>query len=102
VIAWIVRIGAGLLLALVLLAGALLWREADNEIRILCGLFPPGTPRAEVDRTLATGHFLQAREAAGADRTVTIVFDSPWNLWTRRCAVTLEDGAVVASVPVRP
>lgn len=73
--------------------------EADKELRVLCGLFRPGTPEAELDRIVGTAHFLRVAEFIEGERRVREVY-SPWNLRTYACRVSLA-GGVVAGNEVR-
>ena len=82
--------------ALLLLAG-LAWGvyavEADREVRVLCGLFQPGTPRAEMDRILSTAHFLRVEQSGEGDSLVRTVY-SRVNLGRNGCVVEVDGGAV--------
>ncbi len=70
--------------------------EADKEVRILCGMFRPGTAEAEMDRILGTAHFLRVDESAEGQRELREVY-SAWNLGRNGCRVALAGGVVVSS-----
>jgi hypothetical protein len=70
--------------------------EADKEVRILCGLFKPGTPEREMDRIVATANFLQVVETSEFGETVRVVH-SRWNLGYRGCRVKLDDGVITGN-----
>ena len=86
------------LVLLILLAGGVMVGlyavEADKEVRILCGLFTPGTSEREMDRIVGTANFLQVVETREYGETVRVVH-SRWNLGYRGCRVKL-DGGVIA------
>ncbi|MEE4175575.1 MAG: hypothetical protein V2I57_15100 [Xanthomonadales bacterium] len=69
--------------------------EADKEVRILCGLFKPGTSEREMDRILGTASFLDVVETRESGQTVRVVH-SRWNLGRNGCRVVLADGALVS------
>ncbi len=87
------------LVSLILLGGAVVVGlyavEADKEVRILCGLFKPGTPEREMDRIVGTANFLQVVETNEFGETVRVVH-SRWNLGLRGCRVKLDDGVIVS------
>jgi hypothetical protein len=84
-----------------------LWTEAEKEGRILCSMLPPGTPDAEVIRTLETGNLLRygPQAGGGADpgsapenaqeggrmKSMVLLVESPWAL---DCRLTMVGGAV--------
>ncbi len=72
------------------------WFEAEQEIRLLCSHFHPGTDRERVVETLRTGEYLRYRTEAGGNHR-TIVVDSLYNLRTSRCVIEFEDGRVRSS-----
>lgn len=81
-----------------LIAGAIAtvyWFEGDKEVRILCDLMEPATPRAEVARILGTASLLEVRPAAvDPGAATTLSFDTRANLRTTRCEVAFAEGAV--------
>ncbi len=89
---WRIVILTGLILAIAV--GAVYAVEADKEVRILCGLFKPGTPEAEMDRIIGTASFLQVEEIREDERRVREV-SSLVNLGRNGCRVTLAEGEVV-------
>jgi len=86
-----------ILMILALGAGALAVyaMEADKEVRILCGLFQPGTPKSEMDRILGTAHFLDVVESFEDGRRLRVI-SSRWNMGRNGCRVGLADGVVVS------
>jgi hypothetical protein len=81
----------------ILLVAGLVWGiyavESDREVRVLCGLFQPGTPRAEMDRILSTAHFLRVEESREADILARTIY-SRINLGRNGCVVELAGGVV--------
>ncbi len=90
------------LVLLILLAGGFLVGlyavEADKEVRILCGLFKPGTPEREMDRIVGTANFLQVVETREYGETIRVVH-SRWNVGYRGCRVKLDDGVIIGNEP---
>ena len=82
--------------------------EADKEVRILCGLFRPGTSEAEMDRILGTANLLRVEEtldesardlpceSPGGERRVREI-SSRWNLERNGCRVVLAEEVVVSN-----
>jgi hypothetical protein len=92
----VLRLAILLLLALGGAALGFYGVEADKEVRILCGLFTPGTPEREMDRIVGTANFLQVVETNEFGETVRVVH-SRWNLGLRGCRVKLDDGVIVGN-----
>ena len=90
--AWRIVILIGLVLAGAV--AAVYAVEADKEVRILCGLFKPGTPEAEMDRIIGTANLLRVEETREDERKVREVY-SRVNLGRNGCRVTLAEGEVV-------
>lgn len=88
------------LVGLVLLVGVVVTGvyavEADKEVRILCGLFKPGTSEREMDRIVGTASFLEVVETRETGQTLRVVH-SRWNLGRTGCRVRLDDGVIVAN-----
>ena len=88
------------LVLLILLAGGVVVGlyavEADKEVRILCGLFKPGTPEREMDRIVDTANFLQVVETREFGETIRVVH-SRWNLGYRGCRVKLDGSVIVGN-----
>lgn len=81
--------------AALLTSGGVVWGiyavEADKEVRILCGLFQPGTPQGEIDRILGTANLLRVEESENRGILVRKVH-SRLNLGRNGCYVELENG----------
>ena len=76
-------------------AGTVLWFEADKEVRILCGLMAPGTPRSEVARILGTANLLDVHpEGVDPMAATALTFDAPANARTTRCRLALDEAGV--------
>ena len=90
------------LVSLILLGGAvavgLYAVEPDKEVRILCGLFKPGTPEREMDRILGTANFLDVVETSENGQRLRVV-SSRWNLGRNGCQVALADGLIAGNPP---
>ena len=88
------------LVLLILLAGGVMVGlyavEADKEVRILCGLFKPGTSEREMDRIVGTANFLQVVETREYGETIRVVH-SRWNVGYRGCRVKLDDSVIVGN-----
>ncbi len=93
------RIVRGAILLLLLLgigAAGVYAVEADKEVRVLCGMFRPGTAEAEMDRIFGTANFLRVDESVEGQRELREVY-SAWNLGRNGCRVALAGGVVVSS-----
>lgn len=91
------RVGVALAVLVLILGcavGTVYWFEADKEVRILCGVLPEGTPRAEVIRVLGTANLLTVEPGAGLESADEISFRARANLGTSRCQLTLADDSV--------
>jgi hypothetical protein len=93
VLARVVSAAAFLVVAL---WAAFFWMESEQEVRVLCGMFPPGGDVAEVRTTLDTGLYLESRLVLDelGDR---IVVDSPRSLRQATCVVRLDGARVVSA-----
>lgn len=76
------------------LAAALVWNEARKEVVFLCGNFTAGVTSDNVERQLATGHFLRYRREP-APMGSRIVVDSAYTLGAHRCTIELDMDGVV-------
>ena len=93
------RIVRGAILLLLLLgigAAGVYVVEADKEVRILCGLFRPGTPEAEMDRILGTANFLRIDESVEGQRDLREVYRG-WYVGRHGCRVGRAGGVIVSS-----
>lgn len=89
----IVRIVIALLLIGGGVAVGIYASEADKEVRVLCGMFRPGTFEVEMDRVLGTAQFLEFEESVVGDRRIRVIH-TPWNLGRNGCRVELKGGVV--------
>jgi len=106
----LIRVSLALVLFLATAYPVVLWTEAEKEVRVLCSMLPPGTPEAEVIRTLETGNLLRYGPQAGGRvdpgsapgdaqgggtvKSMVLLVESPWTLGTLDCRLTMEGGAV--------
>jgi len=86
----VAKILGGVLIALYL---GVSWIDAEREVRILCGMFDPGTSLEEVVRTLETGSYLHYRTVSSG-KAKTITASSYYNGLHTACTVDVADDRV--------
>lgn len=87
------RIGATMVLVILLLTTAIYWREARNEVLFLCGNFGPGVTVESVERQLQTATFLNY-ELNTVENARQLIAISQFPLVSDRCVVQLQKGLV--------
>lgn len=79
-----------------LVIGGFIWKEARDEVIILCGNFKPGVTVASVRRQLDTGNFLRYR-LEDVDSGTRIDVDSLYNFTLYHCAIDLDQNGEVTA-----
>lgn len=86
-----IRITAGAVTVLGLLALVFVWNEARNEVFYLCGNFAPGVTEQSVMTQLDTANLLRIERSGNR-----ITADSLFTLGMHKCVIDIDESGVVA------